>query len=70
MNWDAISEETNERFLAAVLITKGGREWLEYAKQTRPMPPDALEYLAGLVERNPSDGRPITELQRWFGTES
>jgi hypothetical protein len=67
---DKSAVETNERFLAAILITEGGREWLEYAKKTRPMPPEALEYLGGLVERNPSDGSPITELQRWFGMES
>ena len=66
---DQSAVETNERFLSAVLITPGGKEWFAYAKRTRPMPPEALAYLSALVERDPSGGQPITELQRWFGTE-
>ena len=64
---DESAVKINERFLAAVLITPGGREWFDYAKSTEPMPDYAIDYLAGLIESDPSNGRPITELQRWFG---
>ena len=68
---DRTAVETNERFLASLLITPGGQEWLAYARDTMPMPTAALDYLSSLAATDPSDGRPITELQRWFGvTES
>lgn len=67
---DQSAVETNERFLAATLITQGGREWLQFAKETQPMPAEALDYLDSLVQSDPSGGRPITELQRWFGAAS
>ena len=67
---DRSAVEVNERFLAAIHITPGGREWLDYAHDTEPMPVGALDYLASLVEADPSRGRPITELQRWFASES
>ena len=59
---------TNERFITSVLITPGGREWLEFARETVPMPEHAMDYLAGLVE-DAADTPPITELQRWFGAD-
>ena len=66
---DPAAVEVNERFLAAVLITPVGREWLAFARDTEPMPKEALDYLASLVDADPSKGRPITELQRWFTAE-
>ena len=67
---DASAVKVNERFLGAILITPGGQEWFEYAKSTQPMPPEAIDYLASLIASDPSDGRPITELQRWFESEA
>lgn len=57
---------TNIRFLAGILITDGGREWLKFAQDTQPMPPEALDYLVSAVEAAGEDFRPITELQPWF----
>lgn len=66
---DRSALETNRRFLGAVLVTPGGREWLEFAQATEPMPRTALAYLNSLVEEDKSDLRPITELQPWFAAE-
>ena len=64
---DRSALETNERFLAGILVTPGGLEWMAFAHETMPMPPDAMAYLESLVARD--DIRPITELQRWFSNE-
>lgn len=57
---------TNIRFLAGILVTDGGREWLKFAQDTQPMPPEALDYLLSIVDSADADFRPITELQPWF----
>ena len=64
---DRSAVEINERFLAGILVTPGGQEWMALARDTKPMPPDAMAYLESLIMRD--DIRPITELQRWFKNE-
>lgn len=64
---DRAAMQTNERFLVGILVTPGGREWLEFARDTLPMPEPALDYLVRLADEAGEDARPITELQRWFG---
>ncbi|MDJ0700029.1 MAG: hypothetical protein QNJ07_09250 [Woeseiaceae bacterium] len=64
---DKSALETNSRFLAAVLVTPGGRQWLEFAQRTQPMPPTALDYLQSLLN-SAEDTPPITELQPWFSS--
>lgn len=56
----------NTRFIAAILVTPGGRQWLSFAQDTQPMPAAALDYLQSLVDSVGDDARPITELQPWF----
>ena len=67
---DAAGREINERFLVAVLLTPGGREWWEFAKKNPPMPPSALDYLQNLIDSSPSDTPRITDLQPWFSSET
>lgn len=64
---DKTALDTNARFLSGILITPGGREWLEFAHRTKPMPPTALAYLDSLAA-SADDAAPITELQPWFST--
>jgi hypothetical protein len=63
---DRSALETNRRFLGGILITRGGREWLRFAQDTRPMPGPALDYLQKLVDEEGTEMRPITDLQPWF----
>ncbi len=65
---DRSALDTNSRFLASILITPGGRQWLEFAHLTQPMPPTALDYLQSLVDSG-EDTPPITELQPWFSSQ-
>ncbi len=65
---DQAALETNQRFLAGILVTPGGREWLRFAEDTNPMPESALAYLKSLVESG-GDFRPITELQPWLASD-
>ena len=60
----------NERFLLAVLLTPGGREWWEFAKKNPPMPPAAIDYLQTLIDSSPRDAPRITDLQPWFAQRS
>lgn len=66
---DTSAFEINERFLAAVLVTPGGREWLAFAIDSKPMPEPALDYLRTLVDNADATTRPITELQPWFAAD-
>lgn len=63
---DKSALETNRRFLGGILITTGGRQWLRFAQETRPMPDAALDYLQELVDEEGAEMRPITDLQPWF----
>ncbi len=65
---DQAALETNQRFLAGILVTPGGREWLRFAEDTNPMPESALAYLKSLVVSG-DDFRPITELQPWLASD-
>lgn len=67
---DRSALDTNARFLAAVLVTPGGRQWLKFAKDTRPMPSSALDYLLSLLDSKGEKVRPITELQPWFSSDT
>lgn len=66
---DRTAVEINQRFLIGILATPGGREWLQLAEATLPMPQAALDYLkSALVEAGP--GAPlITDLQPWFAEQ-
>jgi hypothetical protein len=66
---DRSALDTNQRFLGAVLVTPGGREWLQFADDTQPMPKSALEYLREIVDSDADKIRPITELQPWFSED-
>ena len=63
---EPVALETNLRFLAGILVTDGGREWLRVAQATQPMPPAALDYLVSAVDAPDADWSPITDLQPWF----
>lgn len=63
---DEAAVATNSRFIAAILATPGGREWLAFAQDTQPMPQAGLDYLQSLLEPGQGPIRPITELQPWF----
>lgn len=63
---DRSAVDTNKRFLVGVLATPGGREWLEFAERTLPMPPAALEYLRDEVVAAGPQAPTITELQPWL----
>ena len=60
----------NSKFIAAVLATPGGRQWLAFAEDTQPMPEPALVYLRSLLDSGGEGIRPITELQPWFSEDS
>lgn len=66
---DKAAFETTQRFIGAILVTPGGRQWLEFAKDTQPMPAAALAQLQSLVENEGPRLRPITELQPWFAAD-
>ena len=66
---DRAALDTNSRFLAAVLVTPGGRQWLQFARDTRPMTQSALDYLQSLLDSKGERIQPITELQPWFSKE-
>jgi len=66
---DKSALETNQRYLAAVLVTPGGRQWLKFAQETKPMPTSALSYLESLVSSEGPQVQPITELQPWFADD-
>ncbi|MGI9222968.1 MAG: hypothetical protein ACR2QX_00690 [Woeseiaceae bacterium] len=61
--------EINERFLLAVLLTPGGKQWWQFARQAPPMPPAAMDYLQMLIDTQAEECPPITELQPWFGND-
>ena len=63
---DESALKISTRFIAAILATPGGRQWLEFAHDTQPMPESALAYLQSLLESDDEPVRPITELQPWF----
>lgn len=63
---DPAALQTNSRFVAAILATPGGRQWLRFAQDTQPMPATALDYLQSLLESDNEQIRPITDLQPWF----
>ena len=63
---DSEGRKINERFLLAILRSPGGREWWEFAKVSKPMPPDALDYLQSLLDSCPDDAPVISDLQPWF----
>lgn len=67
---DRAAVETNQRFLLAVLVTPGGREWWDFARRTRPMPSSAMDYLQAAMDAEGETVRPITELQPWFAGKS
>ena len=67
---DSSALQINRRFMAAILVTPGGRQWLSFAQDTQPMPAAALDYLHSLVESEIGDMRPITDLQPWFSDRS
>lgn len=67
---DPAGREVNERFLLAILLTPGGKEWWAFAKRNPPMPPAALDYLQQLIDTSPPDAQRITELQPWFSSET
>lgn len=66
---DRSAVDINQRFLAGILVTPGGREWLRFAEDTMPMPEPALAYLKLVVEVGEGSIRPITELQPWLASE-
>jgi len=66
---DQRAVETNQRFLIAILLTPGGRQWWEFARETQPMPQSAIDYLQALLESREPDFRPISELQPWFAAD-
>jgi hypothetical protein len=59
----------NKRFLVAILITPGGREWWAFAQKSPPMPQPAMDYIASIIETDGNSTPPITELQPWFAEE-
>lgn len=65
---DPAGREVNEKFLRAILLTRGGTEWWEFAKRNPPMPPAALHYLQRLIDSSPPDAPRITDLQPWFSS--
>lgn len=67
---DKAGREINERFLLAILLTPGGRQWWEFAKSSPPMPPAAMDYLQSMIETGAADCPPITELQPWFAEKA
>lgn len=67
---DTAGREINEKFLLAILLTPGGREWWTFAKKNPPMPAAAMDYLQGLIDSSPPDAPEITELQPWFSSET
>ena len=67
---DKAAVEINQRFLVAILKTHGGSEWWEFAKQSQPMPPVAMDYLQSVIDAKADDYPPITELQPWFADNS
>ena len=67
---DPAGREINERFLLAILLTPGGKQWWEFAKRNPPMPPAAMDYLQRLIDASPPDARRITELQPWFSSKA
>lgn len=67
---DESALEVNERFLGGVLVTPGGREWLAFAMDSKPMPQAALDYLQSIVDRRGDELRPITDLQPWLAPQS
>ena len=66
---DESALEVNERFLGGVLVTRGGREWLSFAMDSKPMPQAALDYLQSIVDKRGDELRPITELQPWLAAD-
>lgn len=66
---DIKGREINERFLVAILLTPGGREWWSFAKKNPPMPPAAIQYLQSLIDSSAPDTPVITELQPWFASD-
>ncbi|MEM7292176.1 MAG: hypothetical protein AAF420_02115 [Pseudomonadota bacterium] len=63
---DEAALTVNKKFLAAILATPGGRQWLKFVQDTQPMPQSALDYLQSLLDAGDETIRPITELQPWF----
>ena len=63
---DKSAVETNQRFLIGILAMPGGREWLQLAEKTLPMPPAALDYLKSALASIGPDAPLITDLQPWF----
>ena len=66
---DSAALEINERFFLAILYTPGGKQWWDFARQTRPMPDALIDYLQALLDAPEKDLRPITELQPWFAID-
>ena len=67
---DSAALEINERFFLAILYTPGGKQWWDFARQTRPMPDASIDNLQALLDAPEKDLRPITELQPWFAIDS
>jgi hypothetical protein len=63
---DPTAQAVNQRFLVATLITPGGREWWEFARETKPMPEPAINYIESILEADGDKTPPITELQPWL----
>lgn len=65
---DKSALDVNLYFFLAILSTPGGRQWWEMARQTKPMPPEQLEFLQNALDSaKPGEIPPITELQPWLG---
>jgi hypothetical protein len=56
----------NKRFLIAILVSPGGREWWNFARKSRPMPQPAMDYIESILEADGDSTPPITELQPWL----
>ncbi len=63
---DPAALDVNQRFLVSILVTPGGREWWEFAKESPPMPSRAMDYIESILTEEGDDTPPITELQPWF----
>lgn len=66
---DRSAVEINQRFLIGILATPGGREWLQLAEETLPMPQAALDYLKNALAAAGPDAPVITDLQPWFAEQ-